>query len=260
MFRALLDAGHHGKRNRSPCVFAYYESEAMWKLHLALKTALEEGYEDVEVDIAREDQAKDLSVTARGRKAKGYDLTISEHSNAVGDNECDATDRVDVYYAWDNWNNAQVLADMLMKATAACMGVSEGTAKTRKSTLGDWDYYGFMRGARSVECPLYYIVENSFHTNEYAASWLLDGDNIELLADAQADAIARYFDLKPKALPGDVNGDGKLNQYDYILIKRIVMGTYKPTADELKRCDVNCDGKVDKYDYIAVKRMILGTL
>ena len=60
MFRALLDAGHYGKRNRSPCVFAYYESEAMWKLHLALKKALEEGYEDVKVDITREEQAKDL--------------------------------------------------------------------------------------------------------------------------------------------------------------------------------------------------------
>ena len=256
----LLDAGHYGKRNRSPCVFAYYESEAMWKLHLALKQALEEGYQGVRVDVTREDQSKDLSVNARGRMAKGYDLALSEHSNAVGDNKCTSTDRVDVFYAWDNFNDAQVLADKLMRVTAACMGVTEGKAKTRKSTNGDWDYYGFMRSARSVGCPLYYIVENSFHTNESAALWLLEDDNIEMLADAQADAIAEHFSLKPKYSVGDVNGDGKVNAQDYVLIKRILMGTYKPTDEELRRCDVNGDGKVSASDYIMLKRKIMGTL
>lgn len=258
--KILLDAGHYGKYNQSPCVFAYYESEAMWKLHLALKKELEEGYNGVKVDITREDQTKDLSVNARGRKAKGYDLIISQHSNAVGKNKCNATDRVDVYYAWDNWNEAQVLADMLMNATAACMGVTKGKAKTRKSDKGDWDFYGLMRSARSVGCSLYYIVENSFHTNEAASLWLLDDDNIEMLAEAQADAIAKYYNLSPKYALGDVNADGKVNQNDYMLIKRIVMGTYKPNDEELRRCDINGDGKVDKYDYIAVKRIIAGTV
>lgn len=258
--RILLDAGHYGKRNRSPCVREYYESEAMWKLHLALKAALEEGYNGVTVDITREDQSIDLSVNARGRKAKGYDLAISEHSNAVGTNECGDTDRVDVFYAWDDYNGASLLGNVLMKATAACMGVAEGRAKPRKSESGDWDYYGFMRSARAVGCPLYYIVENSFHTNERAARWLLDSRNIDLLAQAQCDAIAEYFKLKPIAPLGDVNTDGRVDQYDYILIKRTVMGTYKPTADELRRCDINGDGKIDMYDYIAVKRLIAGTL
>lgn len=257
MTKILLDAGHYGKRNQCPCVPAYYESEAMWNLHLALKKSIEDNYEDVQVDITREDQTKDLGVNARGRKAKGYDLIISEHTNATSNAVCGSTDRVDVYYAWDNKNNAQLLADRLMRVTAACMGVTEGRAKTRKSEKGDWDYYGFMRSAREVGCPLYYIVENSFHTNEAAALWLLDEKNTNLLADCQADAIAEYFKLKPKYAKGDVNGDGKVDMYDYILIKRIVMGTYKPTDEELRRCDINGDGKVDMYDYIALKRMIM---
>lgn len=259
MTKILLDAGHYGKRNQCPCVPAYYESEAMWKLHLALKKSLEERYEDVQVDVTREDQKRDLSVNARGKKAKGYDLALSEHTNATSKAVCNPTDRVDVYYAWDNLNNAQVLADKLMRVTAACMGVTKGKAKTRKSTQGDWDYYGFMRSARNVGCPLYLILENSFHTNEAAALWLLDEDNIKLLAEVQADVIAEHFNLKPIMSLGDVNGDGKVNEYDAILIKRIVMGTYMPTDEELRRCDINGDGKVDEFDYIAIKRILLGT-
>lgn len=40
--RICLDAGHVGSRyNQSPVVKTYYESAAMWSLHLKLKTALE---------------------------------------------------------------------------------------------------------------------------------------------------------------------------------------------------------------------------
>ena len=75
----------------------------------------------------------------------------------------------------------------------------------------------------------------------------------------QADAIAEYYNLSPKYALGDVNADGKVNHYDYILIKRIVMGTYKPTDEELRRCDINGDGKVDKYDYLTLKRIVLNS-
>ena len=39
--KIMLDAGHHGNYNHSPVLDSYYESHAMWKLHLLLKQELE---------------------------------------------------------------------------------------------------------------------------------------------------------------------------------------------------------------------------
>lgn len=55
-------------------------------------------------------------------------------------------------------------------------------------------------------------------------------------------------------LLGDINNDGKINQYDYILAKRIHFKNYTPTTEETARGDVNNDGKNDQYDYILIKR------
>ena len=40
--KICLDAGHYGKYNKSPVDAQYYESDAMWKLHLMQKKYLEE--------------------------------------------------------------------------------------------------------------------------------------------------------------------------------------------------------------------------
>lgn len=58
---------------------------------------------------------------------------------------------------------------------------------------------------------------------------------------------------------GDVNGDGKVDSFDYILVKRLCQATYRGKLSQLGKADVNADGTVDKYDYILVKRHVLGT-
>ena len=58
---------------------------------------------------------------------------------------------------------------------------------------------------------------------------------------------------------GDVNNDGEINQYDYLLIKRQHFGTRLLTDDETSRADVNRDGKVDQYDYLLIARHYFGT-
>ena len=60
-------------------------------------------------------------------------------------------------------------------------------------------------------------------------------------------------------LLGDVNYDGAINQYDYILVKRHYFGTRILTDDEMTRADVNGDGAVNQYDYILIKRHYFGT-
>lgn len=188
--RIMLDAGHYGYQNRSPIYPSYYEAKQMWKLHLYLKEELEKyGFE---VGVTRKTQTENMTLKDRGYCAKGYDLFISLHSDAA---DAENVNRCTAFYAYDNWNNASVLAQKLSDAVGKCMGVTS-KIKTRISTNGNWDYYGVMFYARQVGCPLYYIMEHSFHTNRASAKWLMDDNNLKKLAAAEAEAIADYYGIK----------------------------------------------------------------
>ncbi len=255
-YKIMLDAGHYGYYNQSPNVPEYWESKQMWRLHLYLKDELlKYGFT---VEVTREVQEKDLAVVKRGEMAQGCDLFISLHSNAVGGSGGESVDRVDIYSAYDDLNDSSELATVFLKAIAECMGVSEGKAKTRKSTKGEYEYYGVLRGARSVGCPLYYIIEHSFHTNPYAARWLLDDANLARLARVEAAVIATYFGLKGDFEKGDVNMDGRLDSIDVMLIKRAYFGTLKLSEEQKKLADIDENGEIDVFDYIAAKRRYFG--
>ena len=58
---------------------------------------------------------------------------------------------------------------------------------------------------------------------------------------------------------GDLNANGEIDKFDYIIIKRSCMNTLSLTDEQILRGDVNNDGKIDKFDYILVKRHIMGT-
>ena len=58
---------------------------------------------------------------------------------------------------------------------------------------------------------------------------------------------------------GDVNGDGKVNAQDYMLLKRKVLGKATLTPEEKKAMDINKDGKVNAQDYGLLKRFVLKT-
>lgn len=97
---------------------------------------------------------------------------------------------------------------------------------------------------------------------------------IEMLGDSKADAaiekdlkyLCRILENSHDELPmdvplmlGDVNSDEKIDQYDYILVKRHYFETRTLTADEMLLADVNSDGSIDQYDYILIKRHYFGT-
>lgn len=262
--QVLLDAGHYGKRNRSPVVPEYYESEWAWKYHLMVRDELIA--RGVKADTTRPDKDEDLAVTERGAMGEGYDLMISYHTDAADEDR----DRVyaihQVQTGEEHEKTSLAFAEYVAPILHAAM---ECTGKVKVATRYsdydrdkdgyDDDYYGLLRGASFAKCAAV-ILEHSYHTNERATRWLMDDDNLKLLASIEADAIAEFLGVEMEYEVGDVNGDGKVDQFDYILAKRVVLGTYKPTEEELKRCDVNGDGKVDVYDYIAIKRIVMGTL
>ena len=210
--KICLDAGHIGSTyNQSPVVKTYYESTMAWKLHLKLKAALEQrGFEVVTTRAAIDTP---MDVYARGAAARGCDVFLSLHSNA-----CD-TESVDypvVYRAYDNLNDADTLARALALSIGQLMGTrQQGRTATRRNNTGG-EYYGVLRGARAAGVPVYLLVEHSFHTNTAAAKWLSVDENLNRLAEAEADLLAGYFNVQ--TVPE---------------IRTSIMGTAQATAQQM---------------------------
>lgn len=184
--KICLDAGHHGKQNRSNVVKEYYESEMNWKLHLLLKKYLEEY--GVEVITTRNQQTDILGTIARGNKAKGCDLFLSIHSNAC---DTESVDRPVIIVPLDG--KSDTLGKKLGECIAAVMDTQKMQLYKRESKSREW--YGVIRGAVAVGVPGM-ILEHSFHTNTRAAKWLLNDSNLDKLAKAEADTIAAHYGLK----------------------------------------------------------------
>ena len=58
---------------------------------------------------------------------------------------------------------------------------------------------------------------------------------------------------------GDLDRNGKVDSKDYMMIKRIVLGTYTSDEKQNKLADINGDGKIGAQDYMIAKRHVLGT-
>lgn len=191
--KICLDAGHYGKYyNQSPANTKYYESEMMWKLHLLLKKHLE-AY-GIEVITTRSGIDKDLDLTARGKTAKGCDLFLSLHSNAVGDK---VNEKVDYPIALVPISgNGDELGKKLADCVQKTMGTQQaGRIEARRGSNGD--YYGVIRGATAIGV-VGIILEHSFHTNTKAVNWLMQASNLEKLAQAEAAVIAAHFGVQKK--------------------------------------------------------------
>ena len=184
-----LDAGHYGKYNRSPANSAYYESEMAWKLHLLLKKELEKY--GISVVLTRDNQAKDLALEKRGKMAKGCDLFMSIHSNAVGSKVDNNTDYPLACCSVSG--KADTIGLRLAQAVQMEMGTKQG-GRILKKKWGSADYYGVLRGAASVGVPGV-LLEHSFHTNTTATNWLLSDSNLVKLAIAEAEVIAKHYGL-----------------------------------------------------------------
>lgn len=185
--KICLEAGHYGKYNRSKVVPEYYESEMNWKLHNYLATELE-GY-GVTVVKTRADQAKDLGLTARGKKAKGCDLFLSIHSNAA---DAEYVDYPLVITMQDGKGDA--LGKKLAVKIQELMGTVQNGKITKKSGTYGGEWYGVLSGADAVGV-MGMIIEHSFHTNTRAAKWLSDEANLKAMAKAEAEIIADHFGL-----------------------------------------------------------------
>lgn len=145
---------------------------------------------------------------------------------------------------------------------AAGSNTAEATLEQWHNSPVHWDY--IMNTAHSKDDPSetyqidfdYIGIGVAFEENsEWGWYWTI------LLIDCDEDLSGAYmperYKIVPKC-PGDLTGDGKLNQFDYIVLSRhIVYGKYindlqKESADLFK------DGQLSIADAVVLKRYLLG--
>ena len=251
MPKVCIDVGHYGKYNRCPNNPNYYESEVMWKLHLLQKKYLEQL--GIEVVTTRQDKNVDLELTARGRMAKGCDLFISNHSNAVGGYMNENIDSVDVYHLVNDTTTkcddvSSEFADMIAPEIADIMGTKQGYRVLVKMAGGDRNndgmindnYYGVLHGSRSVGVAGV-IIEHSFHTNSKTVAWLLNDNNLNMLAKVEAECIATFLYNKESTVKEDKETTTKT-------LYRVQCGAFKIKTNAEKRlAEVKSKGFKDAF-------------
>ena len=180
-YKIVVDPGHFaGCPNKGPT--DYYEYAGMWKLSNLLKEALEGRGCSV---VLTRGENENPSLTARGAKAGGADLFISEHSNAANG----AARGAEVYYSIRRPED-KGLADTLSKAIASIMDNPNRGGKTRASTNDSTsDYYTVISSAEKTGCAHILLAESGFHDNPIDEAFLKSDENLKKLAHAQAEVI-----------------------------------------------------------------------
>lgn len=201
--KICIDPGHGGKENRSPGVPGYFESEMVLKLSLMQKKYLEQL--GVEVVMTRTTANTNPALQSRGKASEGCDVFISNHSNAVGNGMNENIDHVAVYHLTDDNTTeadeiSKELAQRLAPVIAQIMGVEDGYKVLQRKAQSDRNkdgilndnYYGVLHGARLVNTPGL-ILEHGFHTHTATVMWLLDDNNLDMLARAEAQVIYEFL-------------------------------------------------------------------
>lgn len=189
MIKAIIDPGHApGNANKGPT--GYYEYQGVWKISTYLKEILQA--KGIQVDFTRTWE-QDPELYARGQKAAGYDLFISEHTNANGGK----SRGVEVFYDYSKPQDKE-LSEKLAGNVAAVMGNTNRGAKTRVYTESGkiYNYYGVIRGASATDCKHILLIESGFHDNIQDEAFLKVDENLKKIAQAQAEVICNFLGIK----------------------------------------------------------------
>ena len=217
MKKLCFDAGHYKGYNRSNVYPKYFEGDKMWDLHLMIKSYLENNYE-VKIETTRGVLANDLALANRGQKARGCEGFYSFHSNACDKEEIDRVVIIRAINKPQLNSYAKELGDTIKRV----MGLKGETQVIEKANSSGGEWYGVLRGAGSVGVDNRFIVEHSFHTNKKSAMWLYDIANLNKLAIAEGEVLAKFHNLPKK---------NKVNNTDVKMIKIIQDVNYRSKAD-----------------------------
>lgn len=119
----------------------------------------------------------------------------------------------------------------------------------------DGKYYVFCSNERLTLSEL----ADNFGADEFTAN-KIDGSLVALDEIPGTGTVLTFNGARLYlVLTGDVNGDAKIDAYDYILVKRTCLKTYSPLKRQTLAMLLRGKEQVSVYDYIILKRHVMGT-
>lgn len=183
MSKVFLGVGHGGKD--SGAVGYIKESEVNLNMALACRDYLVAN--GVEVKMSREkDENDDLNEEIRECNAFAPDLAVDIHNNAGGGDGCEVYHSIFV-------GKGKTLAENINQELMA-IGQNSRGVKTRKSSYGNYDYYGFIRNTKASAV----IVESVFVDNKADAEQADTLEEQKVFGVAIAKGILKTLGIEPK--------------------------------------------------------------
>ena len=196
------------------------------------------------------------------------------------------TDEFDkIYYEYDMFHMELKAGDTLVIIPSAELkygNIEIWNEATDRNFTDDWSYEDGVYMLEITEDGLYWLYTFTYeeditfeaHVITETFTDAIEGEDTNTLRNPEYDVkyvcaitfengttlISDSFVFEaPDYIIGDVNNDGAIDQYDYILVKRHYFATRLLTDTELAAGDVNGDGVVNQYDYILIRRHYFGT-
>lgn len=83
---------------------------------------------------------------------------------------------------------------------------------------------------------------------------LVGTGDILITYNSSGEEVSRYEIV----IYGDITGDGTIDLFDFVAVKRSILGIADPSGIYWRAADCNKDGVIDLFDFVAIKRCILG--
>jgi N-acetylmuramoyl-L-alanine amidase len=199
----FLDPGHGRFGNKSPVIPTYFEGTQMFILAYKLKEELEK-YEGIEVVVSRTKLEEDPTIFNRMKHAQRVkaNMVLSLHSNAASNEIANGSE---IFYSVKN-KGIKTFTDKFIEKVSNIMSHNNRGSKTRMTSSGD-DFYGIIRNAISNGISEVFIIEHGFHTNVKDTQWLLNDNNLYILAREEAKLIADFYGCKLKVVKAKTSDD-----------------------------------------------------
>ena len=98
------------------------------------------------------------------------------------------------------------------------------------------------------------VIRLSDGSSKDASSVLRTGDTVTVYDSSDTSQGVYVVCVK-----GDVNGDGNVNNSDFIKVRNHILGTNTIVGVSSSAADVNADGKINNSDFIKIRNHLLGT-
>jgi hypothetical protein len=103
-------------------------------------------------------------------------------------------------------------------------------------------------------CTVCGEVLNPAHGEHTEGEWVTLDDGSKELRCIHCNEL---LDREEAFEKGDVNGDGKVNMFDYMMVKSHYFEKTVLPEDQFARADVNGDGKINMFDYAVIRSLVM---